>query len=94
MSDILYIISLKSVRQPWKVSITRDVFLNRLCASWKLSTTIEGAAAERDHAHIQEKSLNELTAVLYIEAAIVAAIAEMIFIEIDMYVHHTVNRDM
>jgi len=54
-------------------------------------TTVEGAA-ERDHAHIQEKSLNELTAVLYIEAAIVAA--ETIFIEIDMYVHHTVNRDM
>jgi len=55
-------------------------------------TTTEEAAAK--HAHIQEKSLNELTAVLYVEAVIVAAIAETIFIEIDMYVHHTVNRDM
>jgi len=57
-------------------------------------TTTEEAAAKHDHAHIQEKSLNELTAVLYVEAVIVAAIAETIFIEIDMYVHHTVNRDM
>jgi len=36
-------------------------------------TTTEEAAAKHDHAHIQEKSLNELTAVLYVEAVIVAA---------------------
>lgn len=72
--------------------VTQRVFNRRcLCASWKLLTTTE--EAKRDYAHTQEKSLNELTAVLYIEAIIVAAIAE-IFIEIDMYVHHTVNRDM
>ena len=57
-------------------------------------TTTEEAATKHDHAHTQEKSLNELTAVLYIEAVIVTAITETIFIEIDMYVHHTVNKDM
>lgn len=42
----------------------------------------------RSRPYTREKSLNELTAVLYIEAATVAATVETIFIEIDtcMYI--------